>query len=120
MSDVLSFYLSWFAVDTGRNPFLNEFTIFIKFNRGISNNHIAFSCGIDINNLIGNFAVFDDAIRSFKKAVFINTSIGCHIEHQTDVLTFWSLDSTDTTIMRWVGITYIKSGTFTSKTSRPH
>ena len=35
-----------------------------------------FGGSIDINNFVGNLAVFDNTIWCFNKAIFINTSIG--------------------------------------------
>ena len=73
---------------------------------------VMFGGGVDINDFVGYFAVFDNAIWSFDEAIFIDASVSGEVQNETDVGAFWSFDGTDATVVSWVSITDIESGAF--------
>ena len=114
MGDTSRFNLGWLTINTSRDTFVNKTTIFVKFGGSISNNHVFFLTGIDIDNFISYLAVFNDAIWSLDETIFVDAGIGSKVKYETDVTTFRGFNSTDTTVVSWVSITNIKAGAFTS------
>ena len=114
MGDTGRFNLGWLTINTRRDTFVNKTTIFVEFGGSISNNHVFFLAGIDIDNFISYLAVFNDAIWRLNEAIFVDTGIGSKVKHETDVTTFRGFNSTDTTVVSWVSITDIEAGAFTS------
>ena len=114
MGDTGRFNLCWLTINTSRDTFVNKTTIFVELGGSISNNHVFFLAGIDIDNFISYLAVFNDAIWCLDEAIFVDTGIGSKVKYETDVTTFRSFNSTDTAVVSWVSITDIEAGAFTS------
>ena len=120
MSYTLSFNLSRSTMYTCRYPILCKFTIFIEFYRSICNNHVILSVCIHINYFVGHFTILYHTIWRFNKPIFINFGVSSKVKHQANVATFWRFNCTNTSIVRRVRITYIKTSSLPSQTTRAH
>ena len=72
----------------------------------------------DIFNLIADFTVLNQTIRSLNKSKLINTSVGAKRVDQTNVGTLRSLNRADTTVVRSVHVAHFKASTVTVQTTR--
>ena len=72
----------------------------------------------DIFNLIADFTVLNQTIRSLNKSKLINTSIGAKRVDQANVGTLRSLNRADTTVVGSVHVAHFKASTVTVQTTR--
>ena len=79
-----------------------------------------FSSSVDVDDFVGDGAVFDNAIWSFDEAIIVDASIGRKVQHETDVGTFWRLNGTDTTVVSRVSVADVETSAFAGKTARTH
>lgn len=62
--------------------------------------------------------VIDDAIWGHDETILVDLRIGAEVIDQTNVLTFWRFDWTDTAVMGVVNVTNFHGGAITGKTAR--
>ena len=62
---------------------------------------------------------FDDAVRRFDEAEFVDAGIGGEGVDQTDVRTFRRLDRADAAVVRRMNVADFEAGTFAVETARP-
>ena len=85
----------------------------------LRNNIFIFFISHKIINLVQNLTILYLAIRSFNKAIFINTGINSQRANQTNVRAFRRFNRTHTAVMAVVYVAHLKTGTVTGKTTRP-
>ena len=79
VSDTTRFNLGWLTINTSRDAFVNEAAIFVKLSGGVGDDHVFFKTGINIDDFVGNFTIFNDTIWSLNKAIFVNAGVGCEV-----------------------------------------
>ena len=72
----------------------------------------------DIFNLIADFTVLYQTIRSLNKSKLVNTSVGAKRVDQTNVWTLRGLNRADTAVVRSVHVAHFKASTVTVQTTR--
>src|SRR5690625_3930576 len=85
----------------------------------LCNDVVTFLDGGQIDQLVCNPAIFHLAIGSFQKTVLIETGIKRHGVNQPDVWPFRSFNGTNASVVSWMYIPHLKTGTVTCQASRP-
>src|SRR5579859_6281314 len=75
--------------------------------------------GGEVDDLVGDDAVDNLAVRALDEAVLIDAGIGRQRVDQTDIRTFGGLDRADTAIMGRVHVAHFEAGALTGQTTRP-
>ncbi len=103
---------------TGRNQFLDERTVRGEIGRSLRHRVLLLFHRREIDDLVGDLAIYDLAVRRFDKAVLIDAGEGRQRVDQTDVRAFRRFDRTDTTIVRRVNVADFEACAFAGKTAR--
>src|SRR3989344_9661435 len=76
--------------------------------------------GIQIDNLIGDFALLDTEVRGLEKTKFIRTRPDRKMSHETNVWTLRRLNGTDASVVRGLDVAHLKPCTLARQTPGTH
>ena len=73
----------------------------------------------EIDDLVGDLAVVDLAVRAFDEAVLVDPGIGREPVDQADIRAFRRLDRADAAVMRRMHVAHLEAGALAGQTARP-
>ena len=107
-----------FAGDAADDEFVDETAVLVELGVGLRDVVLGLFHRRQVDDVVGQLAVHDLAVRAFDEAVLVDAREGGQRVDQTDVRAFRRLDRADAAVMRRVHVAHFEAGALAGQTAR--